>query len=125
MSQYNAGPEKGIRATANLDEGLIVKLENGEAVVATAGTDVALGVTTTNVEAGQVASVRLRSAEGTSKVVLGGTVAAGAKVTAGAGGKAVATTTAGNEVVGIALESGVANDVIEIVNTTGQLVAGA
>lgn len=124
MSQYNAGPEKGIRAAADLDVNLIVKLADGEAVVATGGADVAIGVTTTKVKAGQVASVRVRSAEGTSKVLLGGAVAAGDKVTASAEGKAVKATTAGHEVVGIALEDGVFGDVIEVVNTTGQLVAG-
>lgn len=122
MSQYNVNAEKGIRATADLGEGLVVKVVGGEAVVATAATDVSIGVTTTAVKAGQVASVRLRNAQGTTKVRAGGTIAAGALVTAGTAGRAVATTTAGAQIVGIALEAGVAGDFIEIAAAQYQLV---
>lgn len=125
MSQYNVNAEKGIRATADLGEGLIVKIASGEAVIATAATDISIGVTTTAVKAGQVASVRLRNAQGTTKVRAGGTIAAGATLTAGADGRAVSTTTAGAQIVGIALEAGAANDFIEVAAAQYQLVAGA
>lgn len=55
------------------------------------------------------------------KVRLGGTVAAGAWLTSDATGKAIATTTAGNQVIGRAEVAGVVDDVITYVRALGQL----
>lgn len=49
---------------------------------------------------------------GPTKVKLGGTVTPGAHLTSDGSGLAIATTTSGNRVAGIALAAGVANDVI-------------
>lgn len=125
MSQYNASGHKGIEAGADLTKGTLVKISNGTVVAATAATDKIIGVLTADVKAGQVADVRLRNAQGTSKVRAGGNVAVGDYLTADADGEAVATTTAGNEVVGMALEAGVDNDIIEVVNMFTRLAVAA
>lgn len=126
MSQYNAGGDKGLVASGDLGDAVIVKKSSAsQVVVGAAATDALIGVTVGSAKSGDPVSVRLRSAEGTSKVKLGGTVTLGAKVTSNGSGLGVATTTGGNEVVGIALEAGVSGDIIEIMNTTGQVVAGA
>lgn len=114
MSQQNEGSSKGYVATAALLEGYAVKLSAGQVVVATAATDAIIGVTQGKYAAGETASIKLRSGSGTVKVKLGGTVTVGARVTANGTGLLVATTTAANEVVGVALEAGVSGDFIEI-----------
>lgn len=123
MSQYNVGGDKGFIANADLSAGTIVKLSAGKVVAATAGTDVSIGVLTSDVKSGQTADVRLRSAEGTVKVLAGGTIAAGEKVTATTAGKALKTTTAGNEVLGVALEAAVSGDLFEVMPSNSQLAA--
>lgn len=114
MSQSNAGNSKGYVATSALAQGRIVKLASGEIVVGAAATDDLIGVTLDAVSAGNVGSVKLRSGAGTVKVIAGGTVAIGDRVTSDAAGAAVATTTAGDEVVGVALEAAVSGDVFEV-----------
>lgn len=65
------------------------------------------------------AQVRQLNAGVSSKVVAGGAIAAGAKVTSDAAGRAV-TAAAGNEINGIAREAAaVLGDVIEISGVTG------
>lgn len=120
MSQFNAGPEKGYEANVDIATGLAVKLSSGKVVPAAAATDAIIGVTNGGVKAGQIANVRVRSAAGTAKVKLGGTVAVGDKVTSNASGALIATTTTGNEVVGQALEAGVSGDIIEVMLTTSK-----
>jgi hypothetical protein len=51
---------------------------------------------------------------GIAAVVLGGTVTRGAALTANASGQAVATTTAGANIIGFAEQAGVAGDVIDV-----------
>ncbi len=55
------------------------------------------------------------------KVRLGGTVAAGAWLTSDSQGRAIATTTAGNQVIGRAEIAGVVDDVITYLRAPGQL----
>lgn len=121
MSQYNTSGHKGFVATAALEKGIAVALSGGEVVSATAGTAVILGVTTHAVDAGQVVDVRLRSAQGTSTAQAGGNVAVGDAVTATTGGQVITTTTANDQIVGYALEAGVAGDFIEVLNTTAKV----
>lgn len=122
MSQLNTGPSKGLVALTALAEGTIVKINaSKQAVKGAAATDVLVGVVENDVAAGEVASVRLRSAQGTTKVKLGGTVAINAAVTSDANGLGVATTTAGNQIVGYAFEAGVAGDLIEVLNSTAKV----
>lgn len=125
MSQYNASGHKGYKATAALVAGTIVKLASGEVVVAAAATDKFIGVVVADVGAGEMADVRLRSAQGTVKVRAGGNVAVGDYVTSDADGEAVATTTVGQEILGLALEAGVDNDLIEVMPQLGRLAVTA
>lgn len=113
MSQFNVSGSKGFLATAALGEGILVKLSGNEVVVATAATDKIIGVTSNSCEAGEVVDVRLLSAQGSSKFKAGAAVAVGDLLTTDADGEVIATTTAGNRVVGQALEAGVDNDLIE------------
>lgn len=55
------------------------------------------------------------------KVRLGGAVTAGAWLTSDANGKAIATTTAANQVIGRAEIAGVLDDVITYIRAPGQL----
>ena len=118
MSQITDGKRRSFVAGAGLTTAqyhIVKQFTDGTVVLATSGTDLSLGVLDAGVVAGDSASVTLRNGMGTSKVVLGaGGCVVGSKLTAGAGGVAVVTTTAGNEVVGIALVTGNAGDVVEI-----------
>lgn len=120
MSQSQYSGSKGFKATAALGRGILVKLSAGEVVVATAATDAIIGVTENSCEAGEVVSVRLLSSGGTAQMKAGGTVSAGAVLTADADGEAVAATQAlagaqpTTVAVGRALEAGVDNDIIEV-----------
>lgn len=104
--------------------GSIVKIDSANApsniVLAAAGTDKSIGVLVDQPLAGQTGTVRLRSAEGTIFVKLGGTVAVGDAVTSNGSGVGIATTTGGDEVLGRALEAGVSGDVIELMPFLGK-----
>lgn len=56
-----------------------------------------------------------------SRVRLGGTVAAGDALTSDANGKAIATTTAGNRLIGFAEVAGVLDDIVTYVRAPGVL----
>lgn len=118
MSQYNEDGNKGYVATAAIADGLCVKLSSGNVVVATAATDKIIGVTVGAVAAGETGTIRLRSAAGTMKVKLAGTVTVGARLTSNGAGALIATTTAADEVVCIAMEAGVSGDFIEAMPAT-------
>lgn len=94
----------------------LVKLDaNGNVVLATSATDNILGVLDNSPKAGQTADVVLVNGAGSFKVKLGGTVAAGAFLTANADGEAIGTTTAGNRVIGRAVRAGVENEIAEYI----------
>jgi len=111
-----------LSATTNI--GKIVKLDAANApdhiVLATAAADVPLGVLVDAPGVGQTGTVRLRQADGTSFVQLGGTVAVGNALTANASGLAVAATQAlagaqpTSQIFGYALQAGVSGSIIEI-----------
>lgn len=86
-------------------------------VQAAAATDLLLG-TSDELDhvAGEMVDVSLLSV---GRVRLGGTVAAGAALTSDAAGKAIATTTTGNRIIGFAEVAGVADDVITYVRSLG------
>jgi hypothetical protein len=97
-----------------------VKLNSsGQIVPATAATDKSIGILYDLPQVGQNGNVRLR-ASGTSNIQCGGTVNAGDKVTIDSTGRAITTTTAGDELQGLAIESGVINQVIEIIPINGK-----
>jgi hypothetical protein len=57
--------------------------------------------------------VRLLDGPGTFLIAAGGTISVGDYLTANASGQAVATTTGGDQVVGMALEAGVTGQFVE------------
>lgn len=83
----------------------------GGVVLATAATDKLLG-TAGNEPGASTGEVVDLAVGPLPKVVLGGTVAQGDLLTSDANGKAIATTTAGNHVIGRAYTAGVADDEI-------------
>lgn len=93
----------------------IVKLSSGKAVLAAGATDKLVGVLDSkpySSSTDETVDVRSVNANGVGKVVAGGNVAAGDFLTSDANGKAVATTTAGNRVIGQAVEAGVDGQVV-------------
>lgn len=84
---------------------------DGEIEVAEGATDLIVGVLTNNPGAGEQAVYQFL---GTGKVIAGGSIAIGDWVTTDADGKAVATTTDGNIVIGRALKAGDAGDIVEV-----------
>lgn len=91
-----------------------------EVVLASAATDNLLGVLQNDPKEGENAVVMLRSATGTGKVKTGGSGSAGAHLTADSAGKAVATTTGGDEIIGRALFDFTSGDVVEYVPMNGK-----
>jgi len=120
MAAQNVEGHRGFIAEADLSakQYFIVKIgaaANGVALAAGATQNI-LGILQNKPTQDQIANVRLCNAPGTSKVKAGGSITAGNWVTSDANGKAVATTTAGDVVIGRALEDAVDGDVIEIEN---------
>lgn len=116
MSQFVEGSNKGYVALLALGDGVAVKLNgSGQIIVATAATDKIIGVTVGKVAALETGTVRLRSATGTTRVKAGGTIAVGDRLTSNGSGQAIATTTAANEVIGMAVEAGVSGDFVEMI----------
>ena len=85
---------------------------SGDCEIGEGATDLLIGVLQNTPESGQAANVRFA---GTSKVLAAGAISIGDWVTTDSAGKAVATTTDKNVVIGKALEAGTnAGDIIEI-----------
>ena len=88
-----------------------VSLDSNGRIIQSTATSLTIGILQTKPTSGQFGSV---SFMGVSKVLLGGAVTAGARVHSNATGLAVAATTAGNAVIGIALEGGASGDVVPV-----------
>lgn len=92
---------------------------NRKIVLCTSATDAKmLGVLDNNPKAGETASVVARNAQGTMKVLVSVNstgVAIGDALTASSDSGAITTTTSGNQILGYALEAGVAGQIIEYV----------
>lgn len=82
----------------------------GRAAIADAD-DQVIGIVQNNPAAGQAANVAYG---GVSKAKLGGTVAAGARVTSNASGEIIAAASAGDSVIGVALNGGASGEIISI-----------
>lgn len=127
-SVYVDGGFKNFKSNADLSakQYYIVKLTADDTVdLAAAATDIIVGVLYNKPKAptnGKYdnAQVRLASAAGTTRVVAGGTINRGDFITSDANGKAVATTTTGDNVIGRALQSAVAGDIFEFMNGGGK-----
>ena len=112
--------EKSFLSTNDLSaaEFLIVAQDtsnDGSVVAAASATDPILGVLQNKPKAGESAVVRWG---GSTKVIAGGTVTRGAWVTSDSSGHAVSTTTAGNVLLGRALQSAVSGDIFEVALST-------
>src|SRR5690242_10406234 len=107
MSGIQEGRNRTFKAGADLSSSQyrFVKLDStqNQVVVATAGTDNIIGVLQDTPTSGDAARVTLANAGGTTLITASAAISLGAYVTATTGGKAVATTTSGNHVIGIAL----------------------
>ena len=121
MASNVEGNNKGFKAGADLSakQFFIVKLTAAGIVgLASAATDAIIGVLQNKPTSGDNADVKLRNSAGTGKVIAGGNIAINDRLTANADGKAIATTTAGNQVFGRAIETAVAGDIFEYMPTT-------
>lgn len=124
--QINPSPTIVEKAGAAIEDcrNLIMKYDdNGNVVLATAGTDIPVGIALieagyndiTGAESGKVAvgdNVDILVKD-MGVVIAGGTIKKGQEVTAGAGGKAVAAAS-GNYVLGIALANATADGYLKI-----------
>lgn len=114
MSQFFHSPTRPDTAAAAIGQYLRVITPNALALAGAA--DVELGTMDSAATAAGPATVRLRSAEGTSKMVASGAITAGVRVYAAASGKIAAT---GALLVGVALEAATADlDIIEVLRLT-------
>lgn len=114
MSQSVKGFEKTLVAGEDLSSSqfFIMQLSaTGALEIGEGATDLIVGVLQNTPESGQNATYRFL---GTSKVKAGGSISIGDWVTSDANGKAVATTTDGNIVIGRALEAADDGDIIEV-----------
>lgn len=110
--------EKNYTAETAVIGGRIVKFGSADGLVvqAAAATDLLIGVASRDFDAGAGERIDIMT-HGVASVRLGGNVARGQKLTADADGKAVAAAPAqgvNNQIIGIALVSGVADDVIDM-----------
>jgi hypothetical protein len=112
---------RGRVAEATVASYLIIKAGTAvmSCVAAAAATDKLLGTSDELSHAtGEVVDMGMGPVH---KVTLGGTVAAGDALTSDANGKAIATTTTGNRIIGYAEIAGVLNDVITYARALGTL----
>lgn len=120
MASYTSSSRRGFKAGADLSAAQFsaVKLDtNGNVILAVAATDQVIGVLENGPKANDTADVFLRSGNGSYKIKAGGTIAIGQKLTIDSSGRAIyvtGTPTAGNEIVGVALEAGVVGQIIEV-----------
>lgn len=86
--------------------------------IASAATDLLVGTLNNKPKAGEGANITLRSGGVTGKVIAGATVSKGDQITTDSAGKAIATTTAADQVLGIAVEDAVSGDLFEYMPST-------
>lgn len=118
MATRTIGATKTFKSAASLlDKQNYVVYVNAKGIVtiASAATQKPLGTIVNKPQAGANANIEVQLPTGgaTGKVIAGGSIAIGDKLTADSAGKAVATTSAGNFVFGVALEPADSGDVFE------------
>lgn len=123
MSQFVKSFSKPFVSAADLSGSkyLAAKLDsNGKIDIATANTDVLMGVIEEGAQAYSGASVSVQIL-GTAKMIAGGTISVGARVTPTTAGKVIATTTDKQGSVGIYIGTAAAasGDIIEVFLTPG------
>lgn len=103
-------------ADAAIAKGKVVKIgsDKRHVAVCSAATQKAIGIMQSAPDAAEAVCEVAMPGDG-AKALCGGTVAAGDLLASDAAGKVVATTTANDRVVAVALEGGAANDLISVV----------
>ncbi len=91
--------------------------DDNAVVVAAAKTDLSIGIIQNTSAAGGIAEVALPGGGG--KALLGGTVAVGDKLAPTTDGTLIATTTAGDNYIAVAMQDGVVGDVIGVEIVSG------
>lgn len=113
MSQFVETPTRALPCSGAIAKYLRVKITAGQIAVAGAADTCVGTLEEASFNAGDMRAVRLRTAQGTRKMVAAGAIAAGAPFYAAAGGKISATPNGNPE--GFAIEAAAANnDVIEV-----------
>jgi hypothetical protein len=84
---------------------------SGNGALASAATDSVVGVIVEEAVQDKPITVQVM---GIAKVVAGGTITAGNRLTSDGNGKAIATSSAGNRTFGIAMASAVAGDIVSV-----------
>jgi len=103
---------------------IVKQSADATATLASAATDWLLGVIMNTPKSGENVEVFGRQGGGTGKVILGtGGATRGSFLTADSAGKAVMTTTVGNEVLGRAIQAGDAGDIIEFIPSSQRFAA--
>lgn len=118
MATTSANPKNFKSAASLVDKQFHIVYISAKGVVtiaADATTGKVMGVIQNAPQAGvgQNVAVALPFGERTFKVISGGSISIGDKLTSDASGHAIATTSAGNYVFGVAIEPADANDVFE------------
>lgn len=116
MASFVETATRTFESGATISQHLRVKITSGTLAVAGAGVsddDVEIGTVERDCVSGDQVSVRLRNAQGSTKMIAGEALAAGATVYGAASGK-VADTASGNP-IGVALTAaGADGDIIEV-----------
>jgi hypothetical protein len=120
MSVHKQAMPLSFLATAAIAKGKAVKIgaDNKHASVASAATDKQFGIAMCDVTTAEDV-VEVAMPGGGAKGLAGGTISAGDLLTSDGNGKLVATTTAGNRYIAMAMEDAVENDLFSV-----EVVAG-
>lgn len=118
MATTTIGPTRTFKSAGDLagKQNYVVYINaKGIVTIASAATHALMGTVVNKPQTGAGANIEVQMPHGggTGKVIAGGSISIGDKLTADSAGKAVATTTTGNIVFGVAIMPGDANDVIE------------
>ena len=113
IMQFEKSFTTGASSLATKQYYIVKQHTDGTAILSAAATDKHIGVLQNKPAVGAAALVRFL---GTAKVIAGGTIGVGAWVTSDANGKAIATVTAGDVVIGkfLGTASAAAGDIIEV-----------
>lgn len=121
----NPGLHKTLTAEGEIAPYRIVAHGSADYAAAQAATDTEALIGTAD-ELGKQSNGRVDVClSGLPEVVLGGAVTRGAPLTADASGKAIVATTAGQRIIGFAMTSGVAGDIITYQHAPGTLAVAA
>lgn len=117
----NEGLQKTLIAGAAVNPNRIVKFgaADNQAIQAAAATDKMFGVSDNlGAASGETFDVIV---DGIALVKYGGNVAVGDLLTSDANGQAIATTTASNRMIGVAMDSGVSGDIGSVLLSPGSV----